>query len=157
VKKSMFSLLGSLAVSALLLGYAGSAAATSFDDDSDSDRRSKSHVGGSLSDDDSDSDSDRKSKSRLKGVLGKDLAKISFFDGKGIILGKRDFARSDDFDKKLKKAKKERKLRFVKNKKDGLPGTYPKPGKDPVPAIPEPSAALIFAAGLAVAGWRRRS
>ncbi len=29
--------------------------------------------------------------------------------------------------------------------------------RDPVPAIPEPSAALIFAAGLAVAGYRRRS
>ena len=27
----------------------------------------------------------------------------------------------------------------------------------PTPAIPEPSAALIFAAGLVVAGWRRRS
>ena len=31
------------------------------------------------------------------------------------------------------------------------------PGNGPAPAIPEPSAALIFAAGLAVAGWRRRS
>ena len=29
--------------------------------------------------------------------------------------------------------------------------------RDPVAAIPEPSAALIFAAGLAVAGYRRRS
>lgn len=157
MKKSMLYLLSSLAVSALLLGYAGSAAATSFDDDSDSDRKSKSHVGGSWGDDDSDGDSDRKSRNPLSGVLGKKLSKVSFFDGKGISLGKRDFAWSDDFDKKLKKAKKERKLRFVKNKKDGHPDEYPKPGKDPVPAIPEPSAALIFAAGLAVTGLRRRS
>lgn len=31
-----------------------------------------------------------------------------------------------------------------------------KPGRDPAPAIPEPSAAIIFAAGLAVVGLRRR-
>ncbi len=140
MKKSMFSLLSSLAVSALLFGYAGSAAATPFGDDSD-DRKSKK--GGKVSLSDDDSDSDRKSKSRPTFLRG------GFDDDS-----------DSDSDRKSKNHPKVARGEYDDDSdSDGRPGTYPKPkpGTDPVPAIPEPSAALIFAAGLTVAGLRRRS
>ena len=140
MKKPMFYLLSSLAVSVLLSGYAGSAAATPFDDDSDG-RKSKN--GGKVFLSDDDSDSDRKSKSGLTFLKG----------------GYDDDSDSDsDSDRKSKKRPKFAGGGYDDDSdSDGRPGKDPKPGKDPVPAIPEPSAALIFAAGLAVAGLRRRS
>lgn len=93
--------------------------------------------------------SGEQSRSQLGDLLGKKFAsssKTSFFDDKY------------DFDEKLQDPKEAiaslvKKITIVKKHFAGT--EYRK--KNPVPAIPEPSAALIFAAGLAVAGWRRRS
>lgn len=93
------------------------------------------------------------------GNLGKYVSSITGKDFSGKIpshanvsFGKDDFSWKHDDDKKSKK-KKDKDPRYGKKKKDHKP----KPDRDPpVQAIPEPSAALVFATGLVVAGWRRR-
>jgi hypothetical protein len=89
--------------------------------------------------------------------FGKYVSSISGKDFSGkkqsyghVSFGKVDFSWKHDHDKKSKKKKHPR---YSKKKKD----YEPKPDKEPpVQAIPEPSAALVFATGLVVAGWRRR-
>lgn len=150
MKKSLVCALGSGALSLLVLSYAGAASATPF--------------GGN---------NGRSSDSRGRAGLGNNISLFSSVGfsgqtGPGASFGRVDFVwtndpveshPSDDRADRAREVLANLREHLGRSEGYGSPadGQWTNPRNGSVPAIPEPSAALIFGAGLLVAGWRRRN